>query len=554
MKSHTKNSLKKLGFTLVILLLINLAGLFWFKRFDLTSDHRYTLSEASLNVIKNIKDPVYIDVFLAGEFPAEFKRLQTETRQMLEEFNAYNANIIFKFNDPMEDEANADAYKQELVGLGFVPVNINQTVKGKKTQTQVFPWAIANVGTKSVRVPLLVNNFGNSPDENINKSVQLLEFAFTDALTKLTNTNKKKIAVLKGNGEIGDKYMADFLTNVKEYYSLAEFNLDSLQGDPVKVLANLNHFDAALIAKPTQPFSDSEKYILDQFIEQGGKTMWLIDKAAIDLDSLQNAQQASLAFPLDLNLDEMFFKYGVRINNRLVQDLLSTPVTVQSPNGEMPVDWLYSPIIKSEENHAINKNVNLVKLEFANQMDLLKNDIKKTVLLRSSAQSKVVGVPVGVGLMDFMEGLDESSFNKGGQVIGALLEGKFTSAFKNRVKPFKAVKPIDDGKQNKMIIIADGDIINYKYVNKKPLINDIDNWTKQSYGNRDFLINAMNYLLDDNGLVDIRNKNVELQLLDDKKVEEQYTKTQLLTVGAPLLLLLVFGLVYTWLRKRRYAR
>lgn len=551
---RTPKNLNSLIFKIVVILLANLAGLFWFKRFDLTSDNRYTLSEASLNVIKNVKDPVYIDVFLAGEFPAEFKRLQTETRQMLEEFNAYNSNIIFKFNDPMEDEANADAYKQELIGLGFVPVNINQTVKGKKTMTQVFPWAIANVGKKSVRVPLLVNNFGNNSDQNINKSVQLLEFAFTDALTKLTNTTKKKIAVLKGNGEIGDKYMADFLMNAKEYYTLAEFNLDSLQGDPVKVLANLNHFDAALIAKPTQPFTDSEKYILDQFIEQGGKTMWLMDKAAIDLDSLQNEQRASLAFPMDLNLDDMFFKYGVRINNRLIQDLLSTPVTVQSQNGEMPVDWLYSPIIKSEENHAINKNVNLVKLEFANQMDLLKNDIKKTVLLRSSAQSKAVGVPIGIGLMDFMEGVDENAFNKGGQVIGALLEGKFTSAFKNRVKPFKAVNPIDDGRQNKMIVIADGDIINYKYVNKKPLINDIDNWTKQSYGNRDFLINAMNYLLDDNGLVDIRNKNVELQLLDDKKVEEQYTKTQLLTVGAPLLLLLLFGLVYSWMRKRRYAR
>ncbi|AWI26288.1 gliding motility-associated ABC transporter substrate-binding protein GldG [Flavobacterium pallidum] len=554
MKSHTKNSLKKLGFTIIALLLINLAGMFWFKRFDLTSDKRYTLSKTTLNVVKQIKDPIYIDVFLAGEFPAEFKRLQTETRQMLEEFSAYNSNIVFKFNDPMEDEANADAYKQELIGLGFTPVNINQTVKGKKTLTQVFPWAIANVGKKSVRVPLLVNNFGNNSDQNINKSVQLLEYAFTDALTKLTSTSKKKIAVLKGNGEIGDKYLSDFLIAAKEYYTIAEFNLDSLQNNPLKVQENLNHFDAALIAKPTQPFNDSEKYILDQFIEKGGKTMWLIDKASIDLDSLQNAQQASLAFPLDLNLDDMFFKYGVRINGRLIQDLLSTPVTVQSQNGEMPVDWLYSPIIKSEENHAINKNVNLVKLEFANQIDTLKNGIKKTVLLKSSAQSKAVGVPVRVGLMDFMDGVDESAYKEGGQIIGTLLEGKFTSAFKNRVKPFKAVNPIDDGTQNKMIVIADGDIINYKYVNKKPLVNDIDTWTQQSYGNKDFLINALNYLLDDNGLVDIRNKNIELQLLDDKKVEEEYTKTQMLTVGAPLLLLLVFGLLYSWLRKRRYAR
>ncbi|OYU79136.1 MAG: gliding motility-associated ABC transporter substrate-binding protein GldG [Flavobacterium sp. BFFFF1] len=554
MKSNKSTPFKTLLFTIIILLLVNVAGFYLFKRFDLTADKRYTLSPATLNVIKDVKEPVYIYVFLTGEFPAQFKRLQTETRQMLEEFHAYNSNITFKFSDPMEDEATAEAYKQELTAKGFVPVNINQTIKGKKTLTQVFPWAKADLGEKSVAVPLLVNNFGSNSDDNINKSVQLLEFAFTDALTKLTSNTKKRLAVLKGNGEIKDKYMADFLRSAKEYYTLAEFNLDSLQNDPAKVLSNLRHFDATLIAKPTQPFSDNEKYILDQYIENGGKTMWLIDKVSIDLDSLQNDQQATLAFPLDLNLDDMFFKYGVRINNKLIQDLLSTPITVQSQNGEMPIDWLYSPIIKSEENHAINKNVNLVKLEFANQIDTLKNGIRKTVLLKSSAQSKPIGVPVRIGLADFTNVVDESAFKDGGQIIGTLLEGRFTSAFKNRVKPFTVADPVDDGKNNKMIVIADGDIINYKYVNKKPLINDIDPWTQQSYGNKDFLINAMNYLLDDNGLVDIRNKNIELQLLDDKKVEKEYTKTQFLTIGAPLLFLLVFGLVYGWLRKRRYAR
>lgn len=554
MTSYTKNNIKKLLVAIAIIAVLNIVGNQFFKRFDLTSDKRYTLSETTLNTLKSIKEPIYIDVFLDGEFPSEFKRLQSETRQILEEFRAYNSNIIFKFNNPLADEATAEQYTAELIGLGFAPTNINQNVKGKKSLTQIFPWAIANYGEKSVRVPLLVNNFGNRPEQNINQSVQLLEFAFTDAVTKLTNAKKKKIAILKGNGEINDKYLADFLLSTKDYYALGEFNLDSLKNDLPKTLENLRRFEATIIAKPTEAFSDEEKYILDQYVMGGGKIIWLIDKVNIDLEHLQNPEQVSLATPIDLNLDDMFFKYGVRINPRLVQDLLSTPITAKSAEGaDFPIDWLYSPIIKSEENHPINKNVNLVKLEFANQIDTLKNNIKKTVLLKTSPQSRVVGTPVLVGLNQFMQELDESVFNNGNQITGALLEGSFTSAFKNRVKPFAIAKPADDGVPNKMIVIADGDIVNYNSVNKKPLVNGLDQWTQQVYGNKDFLMNCVNYLLDDNGLINIRSKNIELPLLDDKKVADKYTFSQIITVGLPILVLGIFGLVFTFLRKRKYS-
>jgi gliding-associated putative ABC transporter substrate-binding component GldG len=286
----------------------------------------------------------------------------------------------------------------------------------------------------------------------------------------------------------------------------------------------------------------------------GGKTLWLIDKVVADIDNLQNESQSALAYPLELNLDDMFFKYGIRINYNLVQDLLSTPITARSENGDFPIDWLYSPIIKSGENHPINKNVNLVKLEFANQIDTLKNNIKKTVLLKSSPESKLVGSPIEMNLHQFMEELNEAEFSKGNQTLGVLLEGKFTSAFKNRVKPFKADKSLDEGKNNKMIVIADGDIINYTYVNKKPLLNGLDQWTQQIYGNKDFLMNSINYLLDDNGLINIRGKNVELPLLDEKKVTENYTFTQFITIGLPILILAIFGLLFTYLRKRAYNK
>ncbi len=553
MTTYTKNNSKQLAAIIVVLIVINALSSQFFKRFDLTSDQRYTLSETTLNTLKNVKEPIFIDVFLDGDFPSEFKRLQSETYQLLEEYKAYNSNIIFKFNDPNGDATNAEQYTAELIGLGFTPTNINQNTKGKKELIQIFPWAIANSGEKSVRVPLLVNNFGNKPEENINKSVQLLEYAFTDALTKLTSVKKKKIAILRGNGEISDKYLSDLLLNAKEYYALGEFNLDSLTYDLPKTLENLKRFDMALIVKPTQAFSDEEKYILDQYIMQGGKTMWLMDQVSIDLDSLYNEDRQSVAFPRNLNLDDLFFKYGVRINPRLIQDLLSTPVTAQSPTGEdFPIDWLYSPIVRSEENHPINKNINLVKLEFANQMDTLKNGITKTVLLKSSPQSKAIGAPVLIGLNQFMENLDESKFNEGSQIIGTLLEGQFTSVFNNRIKPFKITGNIDQGVATKMIVIADGDIVNYTYINKKPVQNGYDQWTQQVYGNKDFLMNSINYLMDDDGLINIRSKNVELPLLDEQKVTEKYTLSQIITVGLPIVLLVVFGFAFTYIRKRRY--
>jgi gliding-associated putative ABC transporter substrate-binding component GldG len=554
MNTQTKKNVLPFLLLFAVIIVFNIVGNFYFKRFDLTQDKRYTLSESTIKLIENIEEPVFIDVFLEGNFPPEFKRLQNETKQILEEFRSHNSNLVFQFTNPLEDESQAQQYVEELIKLGFMPTNINSNKKGKKELIQIFPWAIANQNEKSVRVPLLINNFGNTPSENINSSVQLLEFAFADAITKITTEKKKRIAVLKGNGEIADKYQADYLLNLKEYYQLGEFNLDSLQDNPQKILENLNRFDAALVVKPTEAFSDNEKYILDQFVMNGGKTMWLLDKVVADIDSLQNENNATLAYPRDLNLNDLFFKYGIRINYQLVQDLLSTPITAQSAQGDVPIDWLYSPIIKSENNHTINKNINLIKLEFANTIDTLKNGIKKTVLLKSSPQSKAVGAPLELNLYEFMNELDEQSYSNGNQNLGVLLEGKFTSGFKNRVKPFALKTNLENGKDNKMIIITDGDIINYNYVNKKPLNGGIDQWTQQVYGNKEFLLNAMNYLLDDSGLINIRNKEVKLVFLDKEKVEKNYTYIQLITVGLPIVLLFLFAILFAYLRKRNYAR
>lgn len=550
-----KNSIVKICIIALLLVIGNWVFSSLYFRWDITSDKRYTLSETTNNALAEVAAPLYIDVLLKGDFPSEFKKLQFEVKQLLEQYETENSLIIFNFVNPLEGEENPDQVIQSLNNMGLPPTNIPITENGRKSITQIFPWAVANYGKKSVRIPLLINNFGNDAEENIAKSVQQLEYNFTDAIVKLSAIKDKKVAILKGNNELGDKYMSDFLVNLKEYYRLGKFNLDSLKDDPEKTLKNLSRFDAAIIAKPTEAFTDTEKLILDQYIMQGGKVLWALDQVSMDLDSLQNEAQRTVSFPRKLNLEDMLFKYGVRVNYNLVEDLTSTPITVQGSNGPMPIDWLYSPIAISPENHSINKNVNVVKLEFANQIDTLENGIKKTVLLESSKTSRAIGVPKEIFLEQFMNNLNPELYNKGPLTLGVLLEGQFTSGFKNRVKPVKLSKTLDQSTTDgKMIVIGDGDIFNYTYANKKPLTNGLDPWTQQIYGNKDFLVNCMNYLLNDTGLINIRGKEIKLAFLDHEKVTAEQSKWKLINIGVPAILLTIFGFVFFMVRRKKYTK
>jgi gliding-associated putative ABC transporter substrate-binding component GldG len=555
MKTQQKNNIKQLIYVILGIIVLNVIGSFVYQRFDMTHDKRYTLQDATKDLLRQVNTPLEFTVLLQGEdFPSEFRRLQQETKQLLEEFRGINSNIRFVLEDPLEGEADVNQTMLEMDELGLTPTNIPITKQGNQSIVRIFPWAIGydEVNQRSVRVPLLVNNLGVSASENIQKSVEQLEYAFADAIAKLTVKEKKMIAVLKGNGEMDDKYMADFITNLQPYYQIGEFDLDNLQDNNTQVIKNLDRFDLAIIAKPTKPFSEREKYILDQYVMKGKKTMWLVDKIGFDLDSLQNNSQQNVALSLDLNLDDMLFKYGVRINYNLIQDYLSIPITLKDENGQdLPLDWWYSLMVPSKENHLINRNVNVVKLEFANAIDTLDNGIKKTVLLESSEMSRKVGVPHPISLFQF-QGLEP--FVGEPSITGVLLEGNFTSTYKNRVKPFDYPDQKDDGVDNKMIVISDGDIANYMYANKKFLPNGYDIWTQQVYGNKDFLMNAVHYLLDDSGIINIRAKEVKLAFFDKDKVREKYAQSQIITVGLPILLLTVFGVVFNYIRKRKYTK
>lgn len=553
--NRIQNIAKKLLLPIALLFAVNYLASFFVARIDLTKNQRYTLSQPTKELLKKVDRPIFIDVLLGGNPPAEFKRIQTETKQLLEEFSTINDHIVFNIVDPMEGEGSKDQITQSLIELGLTPASVTIEQGNSISREVVFPWAMVNSGNKTVKASLLKNSLGASAEARVVNSVQQLEYTLADAIHQVTLTSKKSIAVLKGHGEMPDKYMADFLLSLRNYYRLAEFHMDSLKQQPQTILENLNRFDAAIIAKPTQAFSENEKLILDQYIMQGGKTLWLLDEVVADLDSLQNENFSSLAFPMNLNLDDMLFKYGVRINKTLVQDLMSTPVTVTDVNGEIPINWFYSPMVASLENHPINKSLNVVKLEFTNSMDTLANDIKKTVLLQSSPQSRAVGIPKTYALNEFDRQQDLSEFNEGNQILGVLLEGTFTSAYSNRVKPFSPNNILKENTQdNKMIVISDGDIINYNYANKKPLEGGIDPWTKQLYGNKNFLLNSVNYLIQDNGLINIRAKDISISFLDKQKTYEQKTWWQLINIGLPIVITILFGLVFSALKRKKYSR
>ena len=550
--------IKYIGILLVILIGINYVSSKAFKRFDLTEDKRYTLSEAAINTIKDVESPIVIDVFLKGDnFPSEIRRLQNETRQLLEEFSAKNNNIVFSFINPLEDESTRDRNMQQLIDRGLTPMQLSVQENGKSSQAIIFPWALASYNEQTVIIPLVKNKIGASQQELVSNSVQHLEYAFADGFSKLIKPKNRKIAILKGNKQLDDKYIADFVKKLGEYYFIAPFTLDSVSKNPQKTLTDLKDFDLIISAKPTEAFTENEKFVLDQYTMNGGKSLWLIDAIVMEKDSLYNDAGRNFAISRDLNLTDFFFKYGVRINPVMVSTLYSAPITLAMGNGSesqfQNLRWPYSPLAATSNNHPIVNNLNLVRFDFANQIDTLKNSVKKTILLESAPLTKLEGTPREINLNLVTKEQDPASFNKGNQTLAVLLEGEFNSAYNNLIKPFPLSEEKNKSVPTKMVVIADGDVIKNDVIRNTPQELGFDRWTGQTYGNKEFLLNTVNYLLDDDGLINIRSKEIAVAFLNQQKITSEKTKWQLINIAIPMVLLGVFGFFFNYLRKKKYT-
>ena len=558
-----KQNIKNITLLIAGILILNWVSSLVFKRFDLTQDKRYTLSEASKNTLTTVDSPIIVDVFLKGTAAPEFKRLKEETEQLLASFTTYNQNVRYEFINPLEDEEDAQAIAQQLASMGLTAAQVEVKQNGKTNTEVVYPWALATYQEKTVRIPLLKNQLGATTEDRVSASIQNLEYAFADGFSKLSTPKRRKVAVLKGNGELDDRYVADFFASLKEYYFIAPFTLDSVASNPQKTLNDIAQYDLLVIAQPSEAFSEQEKYVLDQFTMQGGSSLWLLDATQTELDTVSGK---TFAVPRDLNLSDFFFKYGLRINRNLVKDIYAAPITLatgserESQYSSYP--WFYHPLSSSANNHPIVTNIEGVKFEYASSIDTLNNGIDKTILLSSSPVTKLVGLPAAIdfdkeipeNLRVVNEGPDPNAFPDGEQTLAVLLEGSFTSVYKNRVKPVQFAGDKTESSVTKMVVISDGNIIKNQLNGNRPLELGFDKFTSSFYGNKEFLLNTVNYLLDDSGLINIRTKEIAIPFLDVQKASKERTQWQVLNLVLPLGLLLIFGVGFTYFRKKKYAK
>ncbi|NNL82415.1 MAG: gliding motility-associated ABC transporter substrate-binding protein GldG [Winogradskyella sp.] len=544
-------------YTVAGIIVLNVLGQLAYKRFDLTQDKRYSLSDSSKEIIAKVDTPLIIDVFLVGDFPSEFRRLQNETRQILEEYTLNNNLIKINYINPIADEETRERNIQQLTQSGLQPYVNSDANAGKVTQELIFPWAFASYKDQTVKIELLKRSITEPIQQQITNSIQQLEYSFSDGFSKLVNAKSKKIAVLKGNGQLGDLYIADFLKTIQQYYNIAPFTLDSVATNAVGTYKKLKDFDLIISAKPTEAFSENEKLVLDQFMMHGGKSLWLTEAVVMDKDSLYNSTGSNVSILRDLNLKDFFFKYGVRINPSLVKDLFSAPIMLAIGEGSesqlQPLQWQYSPLAASNPKHPTTKNLNVVKFDFASPIDTLKNGVSKTVLLESSASSKLEGVPTLISLADVTKDPEEETYTMGSQTLAVLLEGEFSSVYDNRILPFDIDDYKDKSATTKMVVISDGDVVKNEILKNQPQPLGFDRFTGRQFGNKEFLLNVVNYLLDDSGLINIRAKELQIAYLDAEKVDDEKLKWQLINIAIPLVLLFAFGYLFNYFRKKKYS-
>lgn len=581
--SSRKNNTKKqniiqLSLSLVIIILLNIIGSYVFTRFDLTSEKRYTLSDSNKQMIKDLDDIVYFRVYLEGDFPAGFKRLRKETKEMLEEFRAYNSDIQFEFINPSEspDKETRSNFYRQLDQKGLEPTILSTDENDVKSEQVIFPGALVSYQGKEMALQLLGSQMKQAPEVVLNNSIQSLEYNISNVIRKLTVKRKSKIAMIQGHGELEGIDIADITEALKEYYEVVPLKIDAQvstslterKPDPNDSLKQVirNKFKAIIIAQPETAFGEKDKFIIDQFVMRGGKVLWVIDPVFAKMDSLQNSN--TVGFGMRLNLKDQLFKYGVRLNTDLIQDLnaLSIPIKTgqygNNPHFDL-LPWLFSPVVMPTSKHPIVKNLNAIKCEFVSSIDTVGSlDVKKTILLASSEKSKTIKTPTRISLELLKEEPDVPTFNKRHLPIAVLLEGEFESVFKNRlvseILDSKEIGFIEKSVANRMIVISDGDMIRNQIKYSKdgvyPLPLGYDKWTGSQFGNKEFILNAVNYLCDDEGLLSVRSRELKIRLLDKQKIDGSKLYWQLINVIIPILLIMVIGLILGFLRKKKYVK
>jgi len=555
-KKSDKNSNKQFVYFIVGLVLVLTISNKFYNRFDLTREGRFSLTEETILTLEQIETPVTIDVLLAGDLPAEFKKIQTETKQLLESYKSYNPNIKFSFTDPLAPKEYQQQIIADLQQKGLTPAEVSTQYEGVLKKEVVVPWAMAYKSKKAIRIPLLKNSLGATNEERTNASIQNLEYAFTDALKQLYLEKTKTVAVLKGNGQLKDVYIADFVKELQKYYKVAPFVLDTL--NPNKTLEQLSNFDLLINAKPTNKFTEIQKLILDQHLLSGKSQLLLLDKVVAEKDSVfSRPNGATLTWNRELNLKDQLFAYGVRINPQLVVDYYSEPLILANGQGDntqyIPYNWGFSTLSSNNTSHPITINTSSVKFNFTSPIDTLKNKTIKTILLKSSPLTKLKGVPSELSLNSIIKEPVKEEFTAGFQNLAVLLEGHFNSTYKNRILPYSLSNFKEESENAKLILVSDGDIIKNELSQQMPLALGLDPLTNKTFANKDFLLNAVNYLQGDEGLVKLRAKQFHIPTIDLERLGNLKLKWQVICVGFPIVALSIFYIAFYYYRRKRFC-
>jgi ABC-2 type transport system permease protein len=557
-RGGSRRDLVQLCLSIAIILLVNFIASFYFSRFDLTSDKRYTLSPATKEMLEKLDDIIYFKVYLDGNLPAEFDRLKSSTREMLDEMRLYsNGNIQYQFINPLEnpDKKKQNEIIRQLMQKGLTPTEIEIKTEGGTSQQLIFPAALSTYRTREFPVQLFREQFGVASDLQLNNSIQSLEYEISATIRKLTMIAKSKVAFTEGHGELDSVSVSSIAHDLGDYYAVGRIKLDG----KLQNFEKINEQKAIIIAKPDSAFPEKVKFIIDQYIMQGGKVLWLVDGVFATMDSLNNSG-TTYALSMPVNLENQLFKYGVRVNSNLIMDTRSgvIPVPVNKKYQLMP--WFYFPLLLQSNNHPIVNNINLVKGEFTSTLDTVTvPDIKKTYLLSTSKYTNIQNAPARVDIRVVCKEPDVRMFNTAYKPVAVLLEGKFESLYKNHVLPgldsIPQIKYKEKSPLTKMIVVSDGDIIKnaVQHSTNKAYPLGYDIYSKQTFGNANFILNAINYLCDDSGLLEVRSRELKLRMLDRKKVTEEKLKWQIINTAVPILLILLYGIVHAMVRKRKFG-
>lgn len=540
---------------IALAVLINLISSHHFFRVDLTEEKRFTVKEPTRKLLQSLDDEVYVEVFLDGELNAPFRRLRKAVEELLEEFRVYSGNLVrYSFTDPnaAAGQKARNEYIHGLMEKGIVPTRVVERTNNATSEKLIFPAALVSYGGVETAVNLLKGSSSGSRDEKINQAIEGLEYEMANAIYRLANTERKRIGILLGNGQPDSLRWASLNNALLELYDVYKVNL--------KRKSSLSGYDALLLIKPTADFTDVDKFKLDQYVMQGGRLMVLLDKLDATMDSA--SRDNYFAFPYPVNLDDLLFKYGVRINNDLVQDRMAalypvvTGVSGSKPEIQM-MDWPLFPLVNHMADHPVTRNLDAVVLRFASSVDTVKAvGVRKTPLLFTSAFSRKLGAPVRVSV-DELRKTNPVQFNEKQIPMAWLLEGTFTSLFKNRFLPDGVIADnfIEQSKPAKVLVIGDGDVA-LNEINPrtgKPVQLGFDPYTQYTFANEELLLNAVAWLTDENGLIKTKNKVVKIRPLSRASLQQDKLKWQVINVVLPVFVLILTGWLYAWLRRKRFA-